>query len=156
MATRSRSNSARAVAPSYSADEGGSTISAIDLGTGAVSSVPNPVAPHNVDLTSDGCFLLAVGTPASGNHGSGGHGHDGDAAGVLVILDPLQGIQTGAYPHGLRLSLDGAELYVANVEDGSVSVIDTATLPRSPVSWSVPHPFRSASRLGLSGLCLPA
>ncbi|WP_254368327.1 hypothetical protein [Paracoccus sp. Z118] len=42
--------------------------------------------------------------------------------------------------------MDGAELYVANVEDGLVSVIDTATWPRSPVSWSVPHPFRSASR----------
>ena len=158
----------------YSADEGGSTISAIDLGSGAVTTIPVPVAPHNVDLTPDGRFLLAVGTPASGDHGAGGHGH-GNAAGLLVILDPqdlskpavtvevgahpahvvadAQGrayaslaggndvavvdlaaatiiarIETGAYPHGLRLSPDGAELYVANVEDGSVSVIDTATL----------------------------
>jgi len=158
----------------YSADEGGSTISAIDLGSGAVTTIPVPVAPHNVDLTPNDRFLLAVGTPASGDHGAGGHGH-GDAAGLLVILDPqdlskpavtvdvgshpahvvadTQGrayaslagadeiavvdlanasviarIETGAYPHGLRLSPDGAELYVANVEDGSVSVIDTASL----------------------------
>lgn len=159
----------------WSADEGGSSISAIGLGTGTVTTTPIPVAPHNVDLTPDGRFLLAVGTPASGDHGSEGHGHDGDAAGLLVMLDPqdlskpavtvevgahpahvvadtqgrayaslsgadevavvdlanasvVERIETGAYPHGLRLSPDGAELYVANVEDGSVSVIDTASL----------------------------
>ena len=159
----------------WSADEGGSSISAIGLGTGTVTTTPIPVAPHNVDLTPDGRFLLAVGTPASGDHGSEGHGHDGDAAGLLVMLDPqdlskpavtvevgahpahvvadtqgrayaslsgadevavvdlanasvVERIETGAYPHGLRLSPDGAELYVANVEDGSVSVIDTANL----------------------------
>lgn len=159
----------------YSADEGGSTISAINLSTGAVSTVSIPVAPHNVDLTPDGRFLLAVGTPASGDHGPQGHGHGGDAAGLLVMLDPqgltkpavtvevgahpahvvadtqgrayvslsgadevavvdlanasvIERIETGAYPHGLRLSPDGAELHVANVEDGSVSIIDTASL----------------------------
>ena len=159
----------------YSANEGGSTISALDLATGTVNDVAIPVAPHNVDLTPDGRLLLAVGTPASGNDDSEGHGHDGDAAGLLVMLDlrelakpattveigshpahvvadrngrafasvsgsneiavvdlaqgkVIARIGTGAYPHGLRLSPDGAELYVANVEDGSVSVIDTQGL----------------------------
>jgi len=159
----------------WSADEGGSSISAIDLGTGTVTTVPIPVAPHNVDLTPDGRFLLAVGTPANGDHGDGHDHAGGDTAGLLVMLDPqdlskpaatvevgahpahvvadrqgrafvslsgsdevavidlAQGavatrVNTGAYPHGLRLSPDGAELYAANVEDGSVSVIDTASL----------------------------
>lgn len=160
----------------WSADEGGSSVSAIDLGSGAVTTVPIPVAPHNVDLTPDGRLLLAVGTPAGGDHGTG-HGHEGGGGtpGLLVTLDPqdpakpaatvevgahpahvvadrqgrafvslsggdevavvdlAQGavtarIRTGASPHGLRLSPDGAELYVANVEGGSVSVIDTASL----------------------------
>lgn len=158
----------------WSADEGGSSVSAIDLGTGTVTTIPIPVAPHNVDLTPDARFLLAVGTPAGGNHGDG-HDHAGsDTAGLLVMLDPqdlstppatvevgahpahvvadrqgrafvslsgsnevvvvdlAQGaaarVKTGAYPHGLRLSPDGAELYVANVEDESVSVLDTASL----------------------------
>ncbi|TIX85558.1 MAG: hypothetical protein E5V24_16950, partial [Mesorhizobium sp.] len=35
---------------------------------------------------------------------------------------------TGDYPHGLRMSPDGKSIYVANVKDGTVSVIDTATL----------------------------
>ncbi|HRO13481.1 MAG TPA: DUF305 domain-containing protein [Paracoccus sp. (in: a-proteobacteria)] len=161
----------------WSADEGGNALSALDLGTGAVTTVPLPVSPHNVDLTPDGRFLLAVGAPAAGDHGAGGHEHaDSSAApGLLVVLDPqdpsrpaatvevgshpahvvadrqgrafvsLSGsnevavvdlargavtarIGTGAFPHGLRLSPNGAELYVANVEDGSVSVIGTAGL----------------------------
>lgn len=75
----------------YSANEGGNSISAIDLGTGGVDTVAIPIAPHNVDLTPDGKLLLAVGNPATeGDHGSDGHGHgaDGAAEGLLVILDP--------------------------------------------------------------------
>lgn len=162
----------------YSADEGGNSISAIDLKTGAVETISIPIAPHNVDLTPDGKFLLAVGDPAThGEQGSGDHAHGaaGSAEGQLAILDPLNvnapartvavgshpahvvadrsgrafvtlagadevavvdlakaevtgRIATGKFPHGLRLSPDGAEIYVANAEDGSVSVIDTKTL----------------------------
>ena len=162
----------------YSANEGDNSISAFDLGTGAVDTVSIPVAPHNVDLTPDGKMLLAVGDPATeGDHRSDGHGHgaEGAAEGLLVILDPqnfaapkatvavgshpahvvadrlgrayvslaggdeiavvdlaraevIERIATGDYPHGLRMSPDGATVYVANVEDGTVSVIDTASL----------------------------
>lgn len=37
-------------------------------------------------------------------------------------------IETGQYPHGMRLSPDGKEIYVANVKDDSVSVINVASL----------------------------
>jgi YVTN family beta-propeller protein len=37
-------------------------------------------------------------------------------------------IGTGRYPHGLRISPDGREIYVANVKDGSVSVLDPVGL----------------------------
>ncbi|WP_367916757.1 YncE family protein, partial [Leadbetterella sp. DM7] len=40
----------------------------------------------------------------------------------------LATINTGNYPHGLRLSPDGRSLYVANVKSDSVSVIDVASL----------------------------
>jgi YVTN family beta-propeller protein len=162
----------------YTANEGGNSLSAIDLATGSVEVVQLPVSPHNVDLTPDGKFLLAVGDPATeAGHGSDGHGHgeESSAEGLLVILDPrdvsapkatvaigshpahvvadqrgrayaslaggdeiavvglgqaevIKRIATGDYPHGLRLSPDYTELYVANVEDGSVSVIDTESL----------------------------
>ncbi len=116
----------------YSADEGGSTISAIDLGTGAVSTVPIPVAPHNVDLTPDGRFLLAVGTPASGDHGSEGHGHEGDAAGLLVILEPRDlskpavTVEVGSHPAHVVADTQG-RAYASLSGAGEVAIVDLAT-----------------------------
>src|SRR5690606_10745654 len=46
----------------------------------------------------------------------------------LAKAEVIGRIATGDYPHGLRLSPDGTQLYVANVEDGSESVIDTQAL----------------------------
>ncbi|KAB2854155.1 MAG: hypothetical protein F9K43_30130, partial [Bauldia sp.] len=36
-------------------------------------------------------------------------------------------VATGAYPRGLCMSPDGTSVYIANVRDGTVSIIDTAT-----------------------------
>ena len=115
----------------WSADEGGSSISAIDLGTGTVTTVPIPVAPHNVDLTPDGRFLLAVGTPASGDHGSEGHGHDGDAAGLLVMLDPQDlskpavTVEIGAHPAHVVADTQG-RAYASLSGTDEVAVVDLA------------------------------
>ncbi len=53
-------------------------------------------------------------------------------ANAIVIVDlstkAMAGtIPVGKYPHGLRVSPDGREIYVANMRDASVSVIDVAT-----------------------------
>ena len=115
----------------WSADEGGSSISAIGLGTGTVTTTPIPVAPHNVDLTPDGRFLLAVGTPASGDHGSEGHGHDGDAAGLLVMLDPQDlskpavTVEVGAHPTHVVADTQG-RAYVPLSGADEVAVVDLA------------------------------
>ena len=114
----------------YSADEGGSTISAIDLNTRAVNTVPIPAAAHNVDLTPDGRFLLAVGTPASGDHGAE-HGHDGDAAGLLVILDPEDlskpavTVEIGAHPAHVVADTQG-RAYASLSGTNEVAVVDLA------------------------------
>ncbi len=115
----------------WSADEGGSSISAIGLGTGTVTTTPIPVAPHNVDLTPDGRFLLAVGTPASGDHGSEGHGHDGDAAGLLVMLDPQDlskpavTVEVGAHPAHVVADTQG-RAYASLSGADEVAVVDLA------------------------------
>lgn len=51
----------------------------------------------------------------------------------VAIVDIAAGkvvgtIETGRYPHGLRISPDGEEIYVADVEEGSVSVIGVAEM----------------------------
>ena len=115
----------------WSADEGGNSVSAIDLATGTVATTPIPVAPHNVDLTPDGRFLLAVGTPASGDHG-GGHDHaGGDTAGLLVILDPRDlskpaaTVDVGAHPAHVVADRQG-RAFVSLSGSDEIAVVDLA------------------------------
>ena len=61
----------------------------------------------------------------------------------LAAASVIERIATGAYPHGLRLSPDESELYVANVEDGSVSVIDTVSREVTNRINVGPNPIRS-------------
>ena len=113
----------------YSANEGGNSISAIDLGTAAVVSVSVPIAPHNVELTPDGRLLLAVGEPVTeGDHGTKGHGH-GVAEGLLVILDPQNlsasgaTVPVGAHPaHVVADRLGRA--YVSLAGGDEIAVVD--------------------------------
>lgn len=115
----------------YSADEGGNTLSAIDLGTGVVTTVPLPVSPHNVDLTPDGRFLLAVGTPA-GDNGGDGHDHGGNgAAGLLVTLDPTDlsrpaaTVEIGAHPAHVVADRNG-RAYASLSGSNEIAVVDLA------------------------------
>jgi len=118
----------------YSANEGGNSISAIDLGTGSVNTVEIAVSPHNVDLTPDSKLLLAVGNPAAeGDHGSDGHGHaeDGAAEGLLVVLDPEQmsqpvgTVEVGAHPAHVVADRNG-RAYVSLSGDNEIAVVDLA------------------------------
>ena len=131
----------------YTANEGANTISVIDLGTGAVQTVPIPVAPHNVDLSPSGDHLLAVGDPASDHaHETEDQEHaSADVAGLLVVLDPRQitqapeVIEVGAHPAHVvaddkgvaYVSLAGGnEVAVVGLEDGAVlERIETGAYP---------------------------
>ena len=118
----------------WSANEGGNSISAINLATGAVDTVLIPIAPHNVDLTPDGKLLLAVGDPAvEGDHGSDGHGHGGDGAaeGLLVILDPQNlsapkaTVAVGSHPAHVVADRQG-RAYVSLAGGDEIAVVDLA------------------------------
>ncbi|PZP24111.1 MAG: DUF305 domain-containing protein, partial [Kocuria rhizophila] len=133
----------------WSADEGGSSISAIGLGTGTVTTTPIPVAPHNVDLTPDGRFLLAVGTPASGDHGSEGHGHDGDAAGLLVMLDPQDlskpavTVEVGAHPaHVVADTRGRAYASLSGADEVAVVDLANASVVERIETGAYPHGLR--------------
>lgn len=157
----------------YTANESSRNISVIDTALSTTISLELPFAPHNVDLTTDGQFLLATGANHAGEHhdadamhhnAAEGHlalinlagaapiiiadtkisGHPAhvvpDASGrlayvtdstankILVLslpeLKQVATIATGHYPHGLRLSPDGAWLATANMHDGTVSLIN--------------------------------
>ena len=138
----------------YTADELGSSISAIDLAAARVTTVPIPISPHNVQVTADGKRLLAVGEPASDGHG---HAHSRDARGAneakgrLLILDtaglgakPVAQIVVGAHPAHVIADQRGERAFVTNAGDNTVSVVDLAAgkLIASIGTGRYPHGLR--------------
>lgn len=120
----------------YTADEHGNSISAIDLATGSVATVPISVSPHNVQITADGTLLLAVGEPAEEGHGHGNNGgaHGGEARGRLLVLDVanlvsgvVDEIVVGAHPAHVVVDRSGERAFITNAGDNTVSVVALAT-----------------------------
>ncbi|MGE0651724.1 MAG: YncE family protein, partial [Alphaproteobacteria bacterium] len=141
----------------FTANETGNSVSRVDLATGAVSTLPLPIAPHNVQVTPDMRKLLVVGAPmASGSEHSGaGHGQMQmpvrmTGAGQLLVLDPLDlqaapvVIAVGNHPAHVVADGDGRRAFVTNSEDDTITVVDlvagrvTHTLP----AGDYPHGLR--------------
>jgi YVTN family beta-propeller protein len=133
----------------YTADEFGSSVSRIDLASGAVEIIAVPVTPHNIQFVPATGRILAVGarvqddsghghteagsTGGSDEQGERGHG-DGDAAGSLIILDagspaagPIAAMTVGTHPAHVIADRSGDRAFVTNSGDDTVSVIELAT-----------------------------
>lgn len=112
----------------FVANEGGSSVTAIDTATGKSQRIKIEIAPHNVDLTPDGRAVLVVGNAAGHGHGGGG-----TAAGKLVVLEstglemkPRASIEVGGHPAHVVSSLDGRVAYITDAETNSIVVVDLA------------------------------
>lgn len=120
----------------YTADERGNSISAIDLTTGRVITVPVKVSPHNVQVTADGTRLLAVGDPAADgqDHAQSGAAHGaGKANGRLLVFDatalakgPVADVAIGTHPAHVIVDQQGRRAFVTNAGDNTVSIVDLA------------------------------
>ena len=149
----------------YTGDEGGNSISALDLATGQVTTTPVKIAPHNVQASSDGRLLLAVGMMAgSGGHEgmegmepkatepeTEGHEHGGGERGRLLILDTTKpdawnasGIEVGSAPAHIVMDKLGQRAYVTNGGDSTLSVVDIAQqkVIRTIPTGAAPHGLR--------------
>lgn len=143
----------------YSANEGDGSISAITLSSGEVRTVDIPVVPHNVQISLDGKFLLAVGPPSEGHGGHGGvesqstpaaatHGHGAQAA--LVLLDAskpgelIATLPSGDHPAHVVTSKGGDLAFITNADANQVTVVDIsrkAVVAEIPTG-SYPHGLR--------------
>lgn len=121
----------------YTADEYGNSISRIDLASGQVQTVPVPISPHNVDLSTYGGTLLAVGEPAGMEMEAGGDGEgtmeDSAEGGQLLVFEsgalaagPVAEIGVGEHPAHVVASADG-RAFVTQSGENSVAVVDLAS-----------------------------
>lgn len=117
----------------YTADEYGNSISKIDLTNGQVETVPVPISPHNVQITPDEVWLLAVGDPAEDAEG---HGHDSTgteskAPGRLLVFNaaklsavPIASIEVGDHPAHVVTDPQGRRAFVTLAGENAVALVD--------------------------------
>lgn len=133
----------------FTANERGSSISVVEPETGQVETTGIRISPHNVQTSSDGRLLLAVGSLA-GEPGHGGGGH-GDARGRLLVFraiavsaGPVADNEVGRGPAHVIVDREGARAFVTNSGDNSLSLVDLARqqVVRSIAVGSAPHGLR--------------
>lgn len=114
---------------------GSRSLSVIDPSTNQVrATVPVGTAPQSVTVTPDSSTVYVTCQDAVWALHAGG-------------VEPRPVLENHGRAHGLALSPHGHELYIANSESHTVSVIDThehqqlATIPLGPLPWNIAlHP----------------
>jgi YVTN family beta-propeller protein len=120
----------------YTANERGKSISVIDLRSGHVTTIPTSISPHNVQISRDGRFLLAVGeVPEELGKGPFIQGKktemDGMKLGRLLIFNaekigtesPVE-IEVGPEPAHVVVAAQDKSAYVTNSMGDNLSVVD--------------------------------
>ena len=137
----------------YTADEGGNTISTINLATGEVAINPATFSPHNVQVTVDGARLLAVGVApmAAGAQGHGASETGMKAPGQLLVFStasmgsgPTASLIVGDHPAHVIVESTGKRAFVTLSGENVVAVIDLArnVVVRKISTGRFPHGLR--------------
>ena len=122
-----------AIGSVFTANEVGNSISVINLTTGKIIITPTTISPHNVQVTTDGARLLAVGDKlaAQGEQGHKEPKHGGEAAGLLQIFltanigsGPTTSIAVGDHPAHVVVDKKGRRAFVTLSGEDAVAAID--------------------------------
>ena len=117
----------------YTANESDTSISEIALTTGLVRTFKASIVPHNVQITPDGAFLLAVGMAAEGHGKESKHGAQkmqSDDEGKLSIFDvrnlnkPVATLPAGKHPAHVVTDREGRRAFVTSAEENAITVLD--------------------------------
>lgn len=113
------------------ANEHGASLTHLNLTNGDATNQSIGIAPHNVQVSASGRYLMAVGEAKSNDHGHGGEHAHGDATGRLKLYpandptgSPVASIEVGSHPAHVVSDLEGRFAYVTNAGGNSLSVID--------------------------------
>lgn len=113
----------------FTADEGGASVSAVDLASGRITTATVPIVPHNIQAVAGGQRLFAVGITA------GAHGADhASAGGRLVVLEPMPGaaprvtdeIAAGRHPGHVVADAAGERAFITDSEADALLIIDVS------------------------------
>ncbi len=109
----------------FTANERGNSISQITLADGNVTTIPLEISPHNVQVSTDGKRLLAVGMNIhAGHHGSG------QSAGELQVFDlPLGSkpsfiLKVAGHPGHVVTDRDSKLAFVTDADNNAVQVYE--------------------------------
>ena len=132
----------------FTADEQGRSISVVNPATGQVETTSIPVSPHNVQVSSDGRSLFAVGSSSNVDQ-------HGDAAmmgsGRLLIFDasavsqgPRTNISVGRMPAHVIVDSRNERAFVTSAGDNMLTVVDlgSGTVDRNIAVGRSPHGLR--------------
>ncbi|MDG9979683.1 hypothetical protein DBO86_18495 [Pseudomonas indoloxydans] len=131
----------------FSADEHGASLTRILLEDGQRLSLDLSISPHNVQVSADGRYLMAVGERSGADHGHGKKATPGFLQ-LFQIDDFQQGllaeIAVGAHPAHVVSDLSGRHAFVTNAGANTVSVIDLQTRKNiaSIATGKSPHGLR--------------
>ncbi len=146
----------------YTANEGGRSVSRIDLATGRVATFPIGLSPHNVQVSPDGRRIFVVGSlsgemagmamSASGAPpGSTAEDEAPAGPGQLLILDAAATdtvaatrVTVGREPAHVILDATGARAYTTSGAANAVLVVDVARrrVVRTIPTAASPHGLR--------------
>ena len=117
----------------YTADERGNSISVTDLATGQVKTIGTPITPHNVQASSDGRLLLAVGEVEKKDDRTGPAeaAMGGMERGRLLLfhtrgmnLDSALEVELGRDPAHVVVDSNDRLAYVTNSMDSDLAIVD--------------------------------
>lgn len=114
----------------YTANERDASISQVRLDGGQVLTIKLDIAPHNVQVSPDGKWLLVVGMPASAvgaDHAAHGGGGQLLVFSTAAVDKPAYSLPAGAHPAHVVTDQAGQRAFVTDSAASVVRVFDLET-----------------------------
>ena len=129
----------------FTANERDNSISQITLVDGKVATIPLEISPHNVQVSTDGKRLLAVGMNIhAGHHGSGQGGGELQVFDLPLASKPSMVLPVAGHPGHVVTDRDGKLAFVTDADNNAVQVyaLDSRQQIASIKTGSYPHGLR--------------
>lgn len=112
------------------ANERGASLTIVNPASGSNTTQALTIAPHNVQVSANNQYILAVGDIASAEHSHG----ENAKPGLLVVFsvddltsEALHNVEVGEHPAHVVTDQSGQLAFITNAGDNTLSVVDLRT-----------------------------